>query len=98
VPDETAGEDARAASMNAKARALLFYCGTGVLAWTRKLPESRGWYWWRNSGQFHDPVYWDVYYVNEAGYIGELQSSVNNIKALHPDSEWAGPIHPPLTV
>jgi hypothetical protein len=70
----------------------------GKLSWTPNLPLVSGWYWWRTSGRFHDPVYWDIYYVNEAGYLGELQCTVSAIRTLHPDCEWAGPIDPPSSV
>ena len=63
--------------------------------WVTEIPTDPGWYWWRTSPYLEDPVYWDVFYVDQRGQIPERGCTTDQMTRLCPNSEWAGPIDPP---
>jgi hypothetical protein len=90
----------RPASVTTMMRAAIrrHFIVSGKVVWTTSLPQAAGRYWWRTSDRFDDPVYWDLYEIDTAGYIAELQCTAFDIKGLHPDCEWAGPIDSSATL
>ena len=63
--------------------------------WTPLRPQAAGWYWYRGTLSFDQPIVVHIYDVARLFYAGPWPTGIT-LRLEDCDGEWAGPIEVPL--